>query len=210
MIKLPAGYPLRRIDWAALFVSLLVLTAPHSPAEATNSMKCGTRLVTTGDTKAEVLARCGAPDWRDEWSEKIIEDFAGLNERRISVERERWIYNFGPQKFLRFLVFQNGRLANITTGDHGFRPDSRPSGHCDVDKLKAGLSQYEVLQRCGEPFFRDSRDEEVFSAISGQNRRLVERRVDEWTYNLGPNRFMRILTFKNGRLKQIVTGDKGF
>ena len=210
MIKLPAACPRHRIDWAVLFVSLLVLTASHSPAEAANSMKCGTRLVTTGDTKAEVLARCGAPDWRDEWSEKIIEDFAGLNERRISVERERWIYNFGPQKFLRFLVFQNGRLVNITTGDHGFHRNSGPSGTCDVDKLQTGLSQYEVLQRCGEPFFRDSRDEEMFSAISGQNRRLVERRVDEWTYNLGPNRFMRILTFKNGHLEQIVTGDKGF
>jgi len=39
---------------------------------------------------------------------------------------------------------------------------------------------------------------------------LVERRIDEWTYNLGPTRFMRILTFNNGRLEEVISGSKGF
>jgi len=199
-----------QINSSQLAVVLLVLTVLYSSSSVADSMRCGTRLVTTNDTKSEVLIRCGTPDWRDRWTEKLIEDFAGLHERRISMERERWIYNFGPQKFLRFLVFENGRLKTISTGSHGYRKGSRLPAHCDTDILGTGLSQYEVLQRCGEPFFRDSRIEEVFSGISGGSRRLVERRIDEWTYNLGPTRFMRILTFKNGRLEEIVSGSKGF
>ncbi len=203
-------YPRCQINNVQRVVVLLILTVLYSSSSVADSMRCGTRLVTTNDTKAEVLIRCGTPDWRDQWSEKFIEDFAGLHERRISVERERWIYNFGPQKFLRFLVFKNGRLMTISTGSHGYRKDSRLPVHCDTDILDTGLSQYEVLQRCGEPFFRDSRTEEVFDSISRGSRRLVERRIDEWTYNLGPTRFMRILTFNNGRLEEIVSGSKGF
>ncbi len=199
-----------QLDHARLTVILLILAVLYSASSVADSMRCGTRLVTENDTKAEVLIRCGTPDWRDQWSEKFIEDFAGLHERRVSVERERWVYNFGPQKFLRFLVFENGRLSTISTGSYGFRKDSRLPAHCNTDILSSGLSQYEVLQRCGEPFFRDSRTEEVFSRISGGGRRLVERRIDEWTYNLGPTRFMRILTFNNGRLEEVISGSKGF
>ncbi|MCF6257570.1 MAG: DUF2845 domain-containing protein [Gammaproteobacteria bacterium] len=199
-----------QVNSIQLAVVLLILAVLYSTSSVADSMRCGNRLVTTNDSKAEVLIRCGTPDWRDQWSEKFIEDFAGLHERRISMEREQWIYNFGPQKFLRFLVFENGRLKTISTGSHGYRKDSRLSAHCDTYILDTGLSQYEVLQRCGEPFFKDSRTEEVFSSISGGSRRLVERRIDEWTYNLGPTRFMRILTFNNGRLEEIVSGSKGF
>jgi len=203
-------YPYRQVNSVQLAVVLLILAVLYSSVSVADSMRCGTRLVTTGDSKAEVLVRCGTPDWRDRWSEKVIEDFAGLHERRVSLEREQWIYNFGPQSFLRFLVFENGKLTAITTGSYGYRKDSQLPTRCDTDILGTGLSQYEVLQRCGEPFFKDSRNEEVFSAISGKNRRLVERRIDEWTYNLGPTHFMRILTFTNGRLEVISSGSKGF
>lgn len=191
------------VTWLTTIVVLL------SPPALADAMKCGNRLVTTGDSKAEVLIRCGTPDWRDQWSEALIEDYAGAFERRISVERERWIYNFGPQKFLRFLVFENGKLIEISTGSHGYHKNARPPTACNMDGLSTGLSQYEVLQRCGQPFFKDSRHEDVFSG-GHQHRRLVEQHVEEWTYNLGPTRFMRILKFKNGRLEEITTGDKGF
>ncbi len=34
--------------------------------------------------------------------------------------------------------------------------------------------------------------------------------IEEWTYNLGPNRFLRILTFRNGVLANIKTGGYGY
>jgi len=34
--------------------------------------------------------------------------------------------------------------------------------------------------------------------------------VEEWEYNLGPGSFIRYLTFENGRLIKITTGDYGY
>ncbi len=209
MVSRP-NYPRCRVNSIQFAVVLLILAVVYPLASVADSMRCGSRLVTTNDTKAEVLIRCGTPDWRDQWSEKFIEDVVGSYQRRISMERERWVYNFGPQKFLRFLAFKNGKLVTISTGGYGFHKNARLPVRCDTGILGTGLSQYEVLQRCGEPFFKDSRREEIFSSISGGNRHLVERRIDEWTYNLGPNRFMRILTFNNGLLEEISSGSKGF
>ena len=37
-----------------------------------------------------------------------------------------------------------------------------------------------------------------------------EVRIEEWTYNLGPTRFVRYLRFENGILDAIRNGDKGY
>jgi hypothetical protein len=33
--------------------------------------------------------------------------------------------------------------------------------------------------------------------------------IDEWTYDLGPHRFIRHLIFENGRLIRVWTADRG-
>ena len=33
---------------------------------------------------------------------------------------EEWTYNLGPTRFIRYLIFENGRLVDIKTGDYGF------------------------------------------------------------------------------------------
>jgi len=33
--------------------------------------------------------------------------------------------------------------------------------------------------------------------------------IDEWTYDLGPNRFIRHLIFEDGRLIRVWTADRG-
>lgn len=38
----------------------------------------------------------------------------------------------------------------------------------------------------------------------------VDINIEEWTYNLGPSRFLRYLRFENGRLKRIETGEYGY
>jgi len=35
------------------------------------------------------------------------------------IKMERWTYNLGSNKFIRYLEFQNGRLIRIITGDKG-------------------------------------------------------------------------------------------
>ena len=179
-------------------------------AAAADTLRCGNRLVTVGDTKAEVTIICGSPAWKDDWTDEIINNVNTADELRVSVDRERWVYNFGPNSFLRFLLFENGKLVNIATGGYGYdqaHPSIKP---CDGDEIKPGLTQYEILQRCGDPSFKDSRQEERLANTSEHSKRLTITRIDEWTYNFGPNKFLRILKFENGKLVDIETGDRGF
>jgi len=197
---------------AAMYCIMLVLALLSETASASSSgtFRCGSNLVSVGNTKAEVLIKCGAPDWKDDWTSEVINNVNTADELRVSIDRERWLYNLGPNSFLRFLLFENGRLIKISTGGYGYdkkHPSIKP---CDGDEIKIGLSQYEILQRCGQPFFKDTRREERLHNVDDQTKRLVINRVDEWTYNFGPNRFLRILKFENGELVDIETGDRGF
>lgn len=191
-------------------IAALLVSLGGAAAAASESMKCGNRLVSIGDNKAEVFIRCGAPVWQDDWADDIIEHREGLGERFITTERERWVYNFGAHSFLRFLLFENGRLVNIATGERGYEEQPLPSTPCDPGRFRVGLSQYELLQQCGAPFLKDSRREEQEFQIDRGMRKRVLKRVDEWTYNLGPDQFLRILTFENGKLVDVRTGDHGF
>lgn len=192
--------------WRMVAVLISMLAATAVSAE----MRCGNRLVSEGDYKAEVLAKCGTPDWRDSWTEHLIDDYGSALERRFSFQRDLWLYDLGPRTFIRLLTFENGRLVAVETGGRGYVGREPRSGACDIDHLPDGLTTYEVQRRCGRPFFVDARPVETFVALDGRRRRLIETRVEEWSYNLGPRQFLRILIFENGRLVDTVTGDRGF
>jgi hypothetical protein len=101
---------------------------------------------------------------------------------------------------------------------------------CDGKLISTGITKYEVLHECGEPDYKEVRFEkrirrdffrdlflpdEVYRYREREQYRepfLVEEEmmIEEWTYNLGPTRFIRYLTFENGRLVRITTGDYGF
>lgn len=189
---------------AALAIAALLLTAP-----AAYAFRCGGALVDRGDTKAEVLIKCGNPDWKTQWSEDFISDPGGASAIRVTGEKERWIYNLGPQRFMRILLFEDGRLREVATGERGF-PDSGDPGRCDLAHLSPGTSDFSVQMSCGAPMFIDTRYREVLLAERHGPARLVRKRIEEWTYNLGPTQFLRILVFENGDLVEVRTGDRGF
>lgn len=61
----------------------------------------------------------------------------------------------------------------------------------------------EVLAACGEPSFRDP------FAVHGRNGGLfVDSEV--WTYDFGPQQLLRLVTLRNGRVRQIETDGYGF
>ena len=66
---------------------------------------------------------------------------------------------------------------------------------CDQSLVDRGLTPFEVLERCGAPEFEMRFADYRYPGI------LVH--VDEWTYDLGRNKFRRLLTFENGRLVRI-------
>jgi hypothetical protein len=38
---------------------------------------------------------------------------------------------------------------------------------------------------------------------------MGQHEVDTWTYDFGPHRLIRVLTFEDGRLKAVRTGARG-
>jgi hypothetical protein len=108
---------------AVLVLALSLLAA--SPAFA--ALRCGVKLVSEGDTRSEVSAKCGEPTeiitqksvfrrpviWTRNGPYFIGEDF-------IEVPVEAWIYNLGPNKLMRRLRFEDGVLAEIETLGYGY------------------------------------------------------------------------------------------
>ena len=66
---------------------------------------------------------------------------------------------------------------------------------CGTYLIERGLTFFEVLERCGKADLEYSWDQ---SYAPG-----VQARVTEWVYEQGPNKFRRVLTFEEGRVRDI-------
>jgi hypothetical protein len=84
---------------------------------------------------------------------------------------------------------------------------------CGSELVENGDRKIEVLKKCGEP---DSVDEwEVVRHTPAfrfalRTNGLERVRVEEWTYNFGPQRFLQIYRFENGEVVEMKFGDYGF
>lgn len=110
-------------------VGLLILAASAGPAHA---LRCGTGLVTEGQSKYDVLQRCGDPAYVDSHVEyrpgmsnpleprpldSLEPNLPYATVREVTVEE--WVYNFGPTQLMSSLIFENGRLIKIRTLGYG-------------------------------------------------------------------------------------------
>jgi Protein of unknown function (DUF2845) len=110
----------RQWPLAALLLAGLILA---TPAQA---FRCGSRIITEGDTRAEVRAKCGEPvdvDRRSVWRRPVVwlhgrPYFASSDQVEIPIES--WVYNLGPQKLMRRLRFEDGRVVQIETLGYGY------------------------------------------------------------------------------------------
>ena len=107
----------------AAFIVILGLIA-GSPAFA---FTCGNKLVSEGDTRDQVLAKCGEPAdvitlgsvyrrpviWTHGRPYYIGEDF-------MEIPVENWVYNLGPNKLMRRLRFEGGVVTEIETLGYGY------------------------------------------------------------------------------------------
>ncbi len=93
---------------------------------------------------------------------------------------------------------------------------------CGSDIISPGDRKFDVLRKCGNPDNVEVWEEVRIKRNLGDHlflpgeeppgylfaKELVT--VEEWDYNLGSGRFTRYLTFENGRLIKITTGDYGY
>jgi len=121
---------MKAIGFGILVLTLLLATAS---AVLADSFSCGSRIVSIGDRKQDVLRKCGDPSHveyrgevrtRRDVGPRIQGTQIGLSRRPLFVEElvtvEEWEYNFGSTRFIRYLQFENGRLTGITEGDYGY------------------------------------------------------------------------------------------
>jgi hypothetical protein len=112
------------------FAALAVAFAARDAAA--EGMRCGNRLVSKGDSTYEVRSRCGEPDDATRRVETRTERRrvrvpCGRGEARCDrveevsadVVIDEWTYDFGPQTFVRFLTFVDGKLYRVNTGSYG-------------------------------------------------------------------------------------------
>ena len=85
--------------------------------------------------------------------------------------------------------------------------------YCGRNVIQEGDYKLQVLQRCGQPDYSDSRMEYRSSVWRGSGIqqpgldfiRQEPVLIEEWTYDFGRHRFMQFLHFENGRLIYINT-----
>lgn len=117
---------------AALFTAWSLFSAPA----AAEGMSCGNRLISKGDSLYQVRSVCGEPDdaqrrveTRTERRRVRVPCRHGAGQCESTVEHtsdvvvDEWTYDFGRQRFIRYLTFVDGRLYTVHTGSYGSRAD---------------------------------------------------------------------------------------
>jgi hypothetical protein len=84
----------------------LALVFCASQAQAADTLRCGSQLISVGDRSGEVLQKCGEP---------VSRDFLGYKRsanKREEFQVEEWVYgpNSGMYQYLRF---EGNRLVRI-------------------------------------------------------------------------------------------------
>lgn len=109
-----------------VLVSVLLLLALSNLGYA-DMMRCETgRVVSSGDTTADVLTRCGEPTQqesrRDCPKPRASKSRAGRQRsfhETDCVTVDTWTYDFGPRRLVQALIFKNNRLEAIQTHGYG-------------------------------------------------------------------------------------------
>lgn len=87
--------------------------------------------------------------------------------------------------------------------------------------ISEGMLQYEVEARCGEPTSKttnlgpisvvetDTLRKNAESQFGQSVKVITPTQIDQWVYDFGPSKFMRVLRFENGVLRSIQSGKYG-
>jgi hypothetical protein len=80
-------------------------------------MFCDNKLIKSGDTKGEVLIKCGEPIFKEDIGEKTVHRKFYNSIISTTVFVEKWTYDLGYGQFMRILTFEGDTLVEIELGD---------------------------------------------------------------------------------------------
>lgn len=100
-----------------IFIFFIFFTSADSWA-----FRCGSGLVSSGDTKTQVLVTCGKPTSKDKSCENQRSYTTTIKKKKTKKcanKVERWYYNCGDTDFIYALTFENGILTKEATEGRG-------------------------------------------------------------------------------------------
>lgn len=111
---------MQRVQFVVLGLCFILL----SSVSQAYALRCGTRLVSNGDTKTEVRLKCGEPTFIEEREEGFVDTYYDTRVRRhltrhIVEITEEWTYNRGSHQLIHILRFRHGKLFEIKTAGYG-------------------------------------------------------------------------------------------
>jgi hypothetical protein len=120
---------------------LISLAACFASAElgAEESMRCGTRLISEGDPQAKVVKICGKPTQTETRTilragiprqdirvgvrlaaSRSHDELLVHDRSLVEIEVEVWLYNRGPSRLMREVVFRDNRILAVNLLGRGF------------------------------------------------------------------------------------------
>lgn len=95
------------------------------------AFRCGTGLVTTGDTKMQVSVTCGKPTSKEKVCEgrkttaSFTKDGKVKKYKKCATKVDIWYYNCGDDDYIYALTFENGKLTKESNEGRG-----KGKSHC--------------------------------------------------------------------------------
>lgn len=116
-------------------LSVFALVAGMTSAVRADSLRCDNKLLSAGDTKYDARSLCGSPDAEEHRVEKrtvrhqvsqpcpreLGRRCSSTVEEQVEVNVDIWTYDFGPQRFVQYVTFENDRVVRIESGNYGHK-----------------------------------------------------------------------------------------
>jgi hypothetical protein len=93
-----------------VIAAILILNSWMSSAMS-DSIRCGRKVIMQGDSRSELLQRCGEPRYKDRGVEEVR-----LEKGRKKVSVERWHYKQSSRGLERIVMIYRGRIVAVETG----------------------------------------------------------------------------------------------
>lgn len=207
---------------AAAVASVFLAALAPSVAGAADGMSCEGGIISVGDSRLDLLGKCGPPTLVESRPAQVTEwvgDRAQGASRTVTIMLETWTYDLGSSRLVQYVKLEAGKVANVRTGGYGRAPGGRrtpsalPRAPCQPTSIRAGDSTYDLLSLCGEPVFRDVREEQIAVAegdgqwMAGASTLVLK---ETWTYDFGPRALVRFVHVRDGRVTGVRTGGYGY
>jgi hypothetical protein len=82
--------------------------------------------------------------------------------------------------------------------------------HCEDQVISAGDTSGSLLNKCGEPDWKQFQTEEVLVTVGKDTQRKSISTVEEWAYNSGPHLLLRFVEIRDGKVMDVKFRGFGF